>query len=100
MKRIKRRTLIGAFLSTIILWGGCQQLPTTSVHLDISQKPFERLSQYQFFVGEMKNLQPNERVLPYDQRLCRCRFVWMLEGYREDRFCISCRGCFDQKFLL
>jgi uncharacterized repeat protein (TIGR03806 family) len=96
MKRIKRRTLIGVFLSTIILWGGCQQLPTTGVHLDISQKPFERLSQYQFFVGEMKNLEPNDRVLPYDLNsplfsdyADKSRFVWMPEGmaatYREDR---------------
>ena len=80
----------------IILFMGCQEPKGDGIQLDISQKPFERLSQYQFFIGEMKNLQPNERVLPYDLNSPlftdyaeKSRFVWMPENtaaeYREDR---------------
>ena len=75
---------------------GCQGLVPNTVQLDISQKPFERLSQYQFFVGEMSNLEPSDGVLPYDLNsplftdyADKSRFVWMPEGtaatYREDR---------------
>ena len=74
----------------------CQKPIASGVQLDITQKPFERLSQYQFFAGEMKNLQPTERVLPYDLNsplfsdyADKSRFVWMPENtsaiYREGR---------------
>lgn len=55
-------------LFAVLFFAKCQAPPQTGqgVRLDLSQKPYERLSQYQFFVGEMKNLQPNKRVIPYD----------------------------------
>ncbi len=37
-----------------------------NVNLGSYEKPFEKLSDYHFFKGEMNLLQPNERVLPYD----------------------------------
>ena len=50
-------------------------------------EPFKKLSQYHFFKGDMKDLTPNDRVLPYDlitplftDYAWKARFVWMPEG--------------------
>ena len=37
-----------------------------NVTLGSQEKPFEKLSEYHLFKGEMNLLEPNERVLPYD----------------------------------
>lgn len=65
----------------------CQSNRTTGVILSPPNKPFEKLSDYQFFAGNMADLQPNERVLPYDLNsplfsdyAHKARFVWMPEG--------------------
>ncbi len=78
---------IACVLFLIVFFSKCQAPVTEGVQMDISQKPFKHLSQYQFFTGEMKNLQPNERVLPYDLNsplfsdyADKSRFVWMPEG--------------------
>lgn len=53
----------------------------------IPDEPYERLSEYNFFIGDMANLEPNDRVLPYDLNsplfsdyAKKARFVWMPEG--------------------
>ena len=53
----------------------------------IPEKPYERLSQYQFFKGKLADLMPNDRVIPYDLNsplfsdyAQKARFVWMPEG--------------------
>lgn len=53
----------------------------------IPMKPFEKLSEYQFFKGDLANLEPNDRVIPYDLNsplftdyAHKARFVWMPEG--------------------
>ena len=53
----------------------------------IPDKPYEMLSEYQFFKGDLADLDPNERVLPYDlnsplfsDHAAKARFVWMPEG--------------------
>lgn len=53
----------------------------------VPEKPFERLSEYRFFRGDLATLQPNEGVLPYDLNsplfsdyAQKARFVWMPEG--------------------
>ncbi len=58
-----------------------------AVTLDVAAKPFERLSEYHFFKGHLKDLVPNDRVLPYDlitplftDYAHKARFVWMPEG--------------------
>ena len=58
-----------------------------SVTVDIKAKPFEKLSDYHFFKGALKDLIPNDRVLPYDVITAlftdyahKARFVWMPEG--------------------
>ena len=57
------------------------------VVVDLTAVPYPKLSDYKFFVGEMKNLQPAYKVLPYDlinslfsDYAQKKRFVWMPEG--------------------
>lgn len=63
--------------------------------VQVPEQAFEQLSDYHFFVGDLADLQPNERVLPYDLNTPlfsdyaqKARFVWMPEGsaatYLED----------------
>lgn len=60
---------------------------TPPVNVDITAKAFDNLSEYNFFVGDMKNLSPNDGVLPYDLNsplftdyAHKLRFVWMPAG--------------------
>ena len=55
--------------------------------IQIPVEPYEKLSQYQFFKGNLADLQPNDRVIPYDLNsplfsdyAHKARFVWMPEG--------------------
>jgi len=55
--------------------------------ITIPTEPYEKLSQYAFFKGELARLDPNERVIPYDLNsplftdyAHKARFVWMPEG--------------------
>lgn len=88
---------------SISLFNGCDKEPvplsSTSPQLGESAAPFERLSQYRFFLGELKKLQPNKGVTPYDLNsplfsdyTQKQRFVWIPDGttisYRES-------GAFD-----
>jgi len=57
------------------------------VVVDLSTVPYPKLSEYKFFVGEMKNLEPALKVLPYDLNsslftdyALKKRFVWMPQG--------------------
>ena len=57
------------------------------VVLDLTAVPYPKLSDYKFFEGEMKNLKPAYKVLPYDLNsslftdyALKKRFVWMPEG--------------------
>ena len=65
------------------------------VSVDISVGPYEKLSEYNFFTGNMADLQPEKRVVPYDlitplfsDYSHKARFVWMPEGksakYKEE----------------
>ena len=64
----------------------CTIAPKT-VRVNISEPPFEKLSEYNFFVKKLSGLQPNEGVLPYDLNsplfsdyAKKSRFVWMPSG--------------------
>lgn len=55
--------------------------------IDFSQVPYSKLSDYGFFIGELSELVPNERVLLYQPAstlftdyASKTRFVWMPEG--------------------
>ncbi len=56
----------------------------TSVKVDISVEPFQKLSEYRFFEGDMKLQKPNANVIPYEPASSlftdyakKKRFVWM-----------------------
>lgn len=85
----KSTTIIQVFLALAasLLWQQCQMPQGKDVVLDAGAKPFERLSEYRFFTGDLKKLTPNEGVLPYDLNTPlftdyaeKSRFVWMPEG--------------------
>ncbi|WP_298120132.1 hypothetical protein [Flavobacterium sp.] len=65
------------------------------VVVDLTTVPYEKLSDYKFFEGEMKNQIPSKDVLPYEPASSlftdyahKKRFVWMPKGskatYNED----------------
>lgn len=58
-----------------------------AVQVDPDNFPFEKLSDYHLFTGDLSAFQPNEGVLPYDLNSPlftdyaeKARFVWMPEG--------------------
>lgn len=62
-------------------------VPQSPVVLDLNAAPYANLSDYNFFEGELKNLQPVYGVLPYDLNselftdyAQKKRFVWMPTG--------------------
>lgn len=63
--------------------------PNVDVTVDLSQVPYQKLSDYHFFTGELKEQIPAEGVLPYKPSSSlftdyahKKRFVWMPEGSR------------------
>lgn len=59
----------------------------SGVNVDLSQVPYEKLSDYSFFTGLMKDQNPTLGVLPYEPAsslftdyALKKRFVWMPEG--------------------
>lgn len=65
---VLRTSLFLILLTTLFACGsddpGYEQV--SPVDVDLSTVPYEKLSQYKFFEGEMKNLKPSYKVLPYD----------------------------------
>lgn len=70
------------------------QLNNKTIKIPI--EPYEKLSQYQFFKGALADLQPNDRVIPYDLNsplftdyAHKARFIWMPDGtsakYKADQ---------------
>lgn len=65
--------------------------PDTSVSVDLSKVPYDKLSDYRFFVGDMVDHTPNEGVLIYepitplftDYALKR-RYVWMPKNVKAN----------------
>ena len=58
--------------------------PESSVNFDPNTAPFQQLSQYNFFQGELKNLDPVDGVIPYEpintlftDYAHKKRFIWM-----------------------
>ncbi|MDF1666851.1 MAG: hypothetical protein P1V97_34195 [Planctomycetota bacterium] len=90
------------FVLVLLLLSACESEKTvskTEPQVGQSEAPFERLSQYRFFTGELKDLNPNKRVTPYDLNsplfsdyTMTQRFLWIPEGtkiaYRDS-------GAFD-----
>lgn len=64
----------------------CNSQPA-KLALDIAKEPFKNLSEYNIFIGALKNLKPNERIIPYDLNSSlftdyafKKRFVYVPEG--------------------
>ncbi|RZJ69061.1 MAG: hypothetical protein EOO45_13985 [Flavobacterium sp.] len=62
-------------------------VPVSPVVVDLNAVPYPVLSSYKFFEGDMKNLQPAYKVIPYDLNsglftdyASKKRFVWMPDG--------------------
>ncbi len=84
------------FPLTLAFLAGCARLDRSPVQV-FTEEPFpQKLSAWHLFVGQGENLQPNQRVLPYDLNTplfsdyaSKHRFVWMPTGaaahYREDQ---------------
>lgn len=79
------RMLLGGLIS--ILLSMCFYCCTPNNDISISTDPHKNLSDYHFFVGNISDLHPNERVLPYDLNSPlfsdyshKSRFIWMPEG--------------------
>lgn len=65
------------------------EIPLSPVVLDLNAAPYPKLSDYNFFEGDLKNLQPVYGVLPYDLNsslftdyALKKRFVWMPQGVK------------------
>ncbi len=59
----------------------------TSVNVVLKDLPYQKLSDYRFFKGELQKQIPNDKVLPYDlasplftDYAIKKRYVWMPEG--------------------
>lgn len=85
MKKLSATIILICF-SCLLIFNQCK-FSNGKVTLDVNAKPFEKLSDYHFFKGKLKDLIPNDKVLPYDlitplftDYAHKSRFVWMPEG--------------------
>jgi uncharacterized repeat protein (TIGR03806 family) len=97
MTRSLRLSFLSALSVSIMIYvSGCTPSMTAKVALDIAAKPFEQLSQYNFFKGTLKQLLPNDRIMPYDlisplfsDYAHKARFIYLPDGktidYAEDK---------------
>lgn len=93
----------------MLLFQSCRFV-SGEVTLGASTKPFEKLSEYHFFKGEMNLLQPNKQVLPYDlisslftDYAHKARFVYLPENtsasyQTEDALDLPVGGCYIKNF--
>ena len=80
--------MIGGLLCSLLLI----DCGTSSIEgINVSAEPLDNLSDYGFFIGDLKDLAPAEGVLPYDLNSSlfsdyshKARFVWMPEGVAID----------------
>lgn len=80
---MKKRLIVAAM--AVLFFSQCGIIHKTGVH--IPRTPHESLKEYNFFIGAVSDLSPNEGVLPYDLNsplftdyAQKARFVWMPEG--------------------
>ena len=78
--------LILLFVVSFIVFR-CSKRSNLPVNVDLSAPIFQTLSEYHFFKGNIAELSPNDRVVPYDLNTPlfsdyaeKARFVWMPAG--------------------
>jgi uncharacterized repeat protein (TIGR03806 family) len=86
MKKIIVFVCLLGVVSIVYKLVSCRSVPS-KVALDVAKAPFKNLSEYHFFTGMLKELIPNERVVPYDLNTplftdyaFKQRFVYVPEG--------------------
>lgn len=72
--------------SLLLLWS-CRAGSTQAVSVELNKLPYQQLSDYHFFTGQLKSLTANNRVIPYELKMPlfsdyahKARYVWMPEG--------------------
>lgn len=62
-------------------------VPLPAVQVDLTKVPYPKLSDYKFFVGPLKDLNPSQELLPFEPTSSlfsdyaqKKRFVWMPQG--------------------
>jgi len=81
---------IFTFILLLLIIVGCSK-NSGRVELAVDLKPFDKLSQYGFFTGNLADLQPHEGVLPYDLNSPlfsdyaeKARFIWLPNGEKAN----------------
>lgn len=79
-----------ALLALIVVFNACSDkddVYISPVTVDLTQVPYPKLSDYKFFVGDIKQLLPAQDVIPYEPAsglftdyASKKRFVWMPGG--------------------
>lgn len=89
--RLRFAPLYLLVITAVFYLVSCNLKQSSAVVLDIAAKPFEKLSEYNFFAGVLNELKPNERVVPYDlitplftDYAHKARFVYVPEGKAAD----------------
>ena len=92
MKKYYLKSLLSLF--TLILIVSCSDkddnyIAVSPVTVDLTQVPYQKLSDYHFFEGAMKNQIPTLNVIPYEPAsslfsdyASKKRFVWMPNGVK------------------
>jgi uncharacterized repeat protein (TIGR03806 family) len=90
MRKLYSLTIILVLLVSIFI--SCSDdeddyIPISPVTVDLTQVPYPKLSDYNFFEGDLRNLAPALNVLPYEPSSSlfsdyahKKRFVWMPQG--------------------
>lgn len=85
-------------LSSFLLFTSCKtdekiesvEAESPFVNFNIDAVPYAKLSTYSFFTGDLKNLNPTKKVIPYEPAsslftdyALKKRFIWMPEGTKS-----------------
>lgn len=83
-----------AIIALIVVFNACSDkddIYISPVTVDLTQVPYPKLSDYKFFVGDIKNQLPSLNVVPYEPAsslftdyASKKRFIWMPEGVKAN----------------
>ena len=89
---MKKQYLLPFLLLLVVAFQSCTDqdddyIPVSPVVADLTQVPYAKLSDYHFFEGDLKDLNPSLNVLPYEPASSlftdyahKKRFIWMPTG--------------------
>ena len=92
----KKYAILSFFAISLLFVFSCtdnddeEYIPISPVTVDLTQVPYENLSDYHFFEGEMKDQKPSLDVLPYipastlfTDYAHKKRFIWIPKGAKS-----------------